>query len=244
MPPRKTDPNNKIASPRRLKQKAEEFRPPSQQLPDYEAVAKLLAPNPPPWLSGYLKRWAPSIFLHHGVEQRQPTRAEMREILIEIVKSAGLLQRAIIEPSVQEFLSGVSTEPLELPVKFQSLLGELKKRADLASQSPILVDHKGKTKGGRNRAFPVEAISAQTYCALLIAEVWKWFRGDYPAPRNRQAQKSAEIYWHLANGPRQGWGNDTLAAWRYHIGNALKTKEKERTEFRRHLRESERSNVP
>ena len=84
-----------------------------------------------------------------------------------------------------EFLNAAATTPLDAPHKFQIVLGELQIRASRALKLSNLVNSKGKTKAGRGRALPDGAISGQTYCALLIAEIWKRFHGEYPPSSNR-----------------------------------------------------------
>jgi hypothetical protein len=89
---------------------------------------------------------------------------------------------------------------------------------------------------------PKAGISAQAYCALLIAEVWLYFRDDYPSPGNTQAAEAADIYWRLLGGERQSWGSDKLIAWRSHFRKASNDQSAEmmnlRAEYQRHLRES------
>jgi hypothetical protein len=119
----------------------------------------------------------------------------------------------------------------------RTAVDDVQARADRASKTPDLVDSKGKAKAGRGRARPSGAISAQTYCAIFIAEVWKFFRGKYPAPRNKEAEEAADLYWKLAGGKRDSWGNDPAGAWRPHLAKADKTPAiQDRAEIRRHLR--------
>jgi len=55
----------------------------------------LIAADSPDWLPEYFQQWAPTIYLSDAVELRQPTRTDMRKILSEVSKAAGLLQRAL-----------------------------------------------------------------------------------------------------------------------------------------------------
>jgi hypothetical protein len=225
--------------------KASTQRKPKIDLPvqhpidEFKAVARLITPDPPDWLAEHLMSWAPTIFLSKAAELRQPTRAEMVEILTKVRDAAALLQRALAQPSVCEFLDAGGSEPLDAHFKFRMVVGELQLRADRASKLPNLVDKKGKVKAGRGHAQPDGAISTQTYCALLIAEAWKWFRGEYPAPRNKRAAQAIDLCWQLAGGKREtSWGNNPLTAWRYHLKAAATIPaEQERAELRRHMRE-------
>jgi hypothetical protein len=179
--------------------------------------------------------------LAFGVERHQPTRAEMRKLLTNVEKAAALLHKALSEPSISEFLEPDSSSGVS---RFNGLIGPLADVcacAKAASTSANLVNSKGKTAPGQGRASPASAISAQTYCAILIAETYKWFRGKYPSPRSRDAAKAADLFWELSGGSRRSWGGDPLKAWRHHFRNASVTPaESDRAEYRRHLRESER----
>lgn len=213
---------------------------PSSSIEEFQPVARLIAPDSPGWLASLLMRWAPTIFLNYTVEKRQPTRAEMKRILNGVHQSAAFLQRALGEPAVREFLDIGDDRPLGSMVKFDEVLSELNRRAANAAKVPALVNSSGKTKAGQGKALPDSAISAQTYCALLIAETWRSFRGEYPPPQNVDAAKATEILWKLSGGDKQTWGNNPLGSWRHHFKKASKLPaEQERAEIRRHLRESE-----
>jgi len=209
----------------------------------FEPVARLVAPMPPDWLKECLRRWGTSVMSADGVRTVQPTRASMRLMLKKIEKATTLLITAFANGAVVEFLDLGGDHALQDPGGLQSILVELRNRAVAASQSSALVDSRGRTKAGRGRAAPKPTSSAQTFCALLIAEAWRFFRGEYPAPRNRRAAEAADLLWELAGRERQPWGDDALAAWRRHFREAREDQSEEmermRSEFRRHLRESQ-----
>lgn len=214
---------------------------PAYSLEAFKPVAALIISDPPDWLVEHLRRWSSSIYLSDGVELRQPTRTEMRKILSEVSKAAGLLQRALAEPSVCEFLDAGGNEPLDAPVKLQILLGEIKRRADRASEQTNLVDEEGKGKPGRGRAQVGEVISARVFCAILFAEAWNCIWGKFPATRSLRAAQALELYWDLCGCERDSWGDEPQNAWRDHLATAARTPaEKERAEFRRHMHEQAR----
>jgi hypothetical protein len=226
--------------PRKPKRPA--LRVPSHRTDDFEAVAKLITRDPPKWLAMHLRDWAPSIFMAYGVDQRQPTRAEMKKILDSISNAAALLQRALAASSVSEFLDAGGQGPMEAVGTFRMMASEVHMRAGAAARLPNIINARGKARAGKGRALPDRAISAQTYCALLIAETSKWFRGEYPAARSMEAAQAIDLYWKLAGGQKDSWGKDTLTSWRYHLTKALKVEAKmERAEYHRHLTEAERS---
>ena len=174
----------------------------------------------------------------YAAEILQPSRAEMRAILTKVAEAASVLVTALGSSAIVEFLDLGADEPLLAPGNLRAPLLDIRDRAAAASRSPTLVDSKGRTKAGRGRALPKAGISAKTYCALLIAETWLYFRGDYPPPGNKKAKEAANIYWRLAGGEGH-WGEDT---WRRHFREASGDQSAEikslRAEYQRHLRES------
>jgi hypothetical protein len=144
----------------------------------------------------------------------------MRHRLGKIGEAASLLYRELGQPAIREFLEVPPAGLIENMGLLDKGLRDLAGRANRGSNATSLVNKAGKSKAGRSRAAPSGAISAQTYCALLIAEDWKYFHGCYPAPRNRQAAKATDSYWRAAGCERLTWGEDSLNAWRYHFGKA------------------------
>jgi hypothetical protein len=208
----------------------------------FEPIAQLITPTPPPWLKEHLRRWLP---MHAYAEAvLQPSRAEMRAILTKVVEAASLLVRALGSSTVVEFLNCDADRPLPAPGNLQAMLVDFRDRAAAASRLPTLVDSKGRTKAGKGRAAPIARISAQAFCALLIAETWLHFRRRYPSPRNKKAAEAADIYWRLLGAERRSWGNDHLITWRRHFQAAAGDQSpeivKQRAEYQRHLRESAR----
>jgi site-specific DNA recombinase len=49
--------------------------PTPRKADEFKAVAELITPNPPDWLTEHLSRWASTILMSQAVELRQPTRA-------------------------------------------------------------------------------------------------------------------------------------------------------------------------
>ena len=191
-------------------------RPPPVEA--FEPVAQLIMPKPPIWLKEHLRRWLP--MYPYAAEILQPSRAEMRAILTKVAEAASVLIKALRNSAIVEFLDLGADEPLRAPGNLLATLVDIRDRAAAASRSAALVNSKGRTKAGRGRALPKAGISAKTYCALLIAETWLYFNGNYPPPRNKQAEEAADIYWRLAGGERQSGGEDKLIAWRRHFQEA------------------------
>ena len=82
------------------------------ETPPFAQIADLIAgPHTPAWLSDHLRRWADSVSLDRAVEKFQPSKAEMRELLIRVVGAAEYLQRAVAHPAVREFLESPPAGP-------------------------------------------------------------------------------------------------------------------------------------
>jgi hypothetical protein len=82
------------------------------QPPSYDEVAALIAPSaPPPWLREYLENWGPSVLLAGGVAAVQPTKAVMKERLVEVSAAAFLLNNALSDTASRR--AGVALHPTE-----------------------------------------------------------------------------------------------------------------------------------
>ena len=119
---------------------------------------------------------------------------------------------------------------------FRSALPLIAARAHRAARSPALSKQSGKTKSGRGKAVLPGMYNPKIFCALVIAEAWKFIHGKYPTPVNRTAANAAEAYWQASGGSTEGWGNDRLGGWRRYFQNARGLQvDAERAECRRIL---------
>jgi hypothetical protein len=214
---------------------------PPVSVPTFTDVARLVAgADAPPWLSEHFKRWAPSLALDRCVQAVQPTKAAMKKQLTAVEDAALLLARALSDASTREFLEIAGRT--ENTVALVNPLHDVAERAKRAAASPALSTQAGKTKAGRSRAMPPNAISAKTYCAVLIAETWAYLHGRHPAPRNLQAAAAANAYWRASRGKATGWGKDPLTGWSPYFKKAKAPAAAPiRGECRRHLIEAARN---
>jgi len=84
-------------------------------------------------------------------------------------------------------------------------------------------------------------MSPHTLCAVMILEAWKHIHKAEPSPKNLRLAKAAEAYWLTAGGEAHSSADEPLAFWRHHFKKAAGSRAKDfRTEWRRHLVESER----
>ena len=174
----------------------------------------------PPWVPDLLSNLAPSIALDRNVHASKLTRAAILRRLGEVHTASSLLIQMLNEPSIRAAIDAADDAPIQYHGLIDRHLRDLTERAARASTSPTLTTQAGKAKSGRGRAAAADVLSPQAFCALVIVETWKHFRGDYPAPRNKEAAAAAEAYWRAAGGQRNAWGLEPLNAWRYHFQKA------------------------
>ena len=186
-----------------------------------EAAARLIGPpDAVPWLTDYFVYWATPLASEWSVEQLQLPRAEMKEQLTRVVNAADALNEALSQPVLTAFLE--RTHGIAIDGKFtgfQDSLLSIRRYAYLAATSSTLLDEAGSTKRGRGKTPVPGALDPKVFCALIIAEAWKFVRGVYPGARNRDAAKAALSFWGSSVGTVVGWRGG-LAAWRLHFENA------------------------
>jgi hypothetical protein len=188
----------------------------------FQGVAHLVAgARPPPWLAGHLEWWASSLAVARMVGKHRPTKVEMKKKLDEIKSAALLLQRALSDTPTRKFLELAPSGRIKNVHPHD--LRDLANRAEHAAASPILSTEAGKTKSGRGKAQLSDDLSAKSYCAAMIAEMWLYFRGSDPGPRNGQAAEAADAYWRVSGGRSTGWSSESLYGWRPHFKKVRST---------------------
>jgi hypothetical protein len=218
-------------------------RIPSRTFEHFAKVARLIAGDQAPeWLPRLLHFWNCDLHRAHFVERERPTRAGMRKRLERVVTLAWLVSAELESPWVRELLESEPYGPFPDRDELVSALEYLAYRANQASASSVLVTETGVTKAGSGRARLLDAVSPQTYCALIISDTWEFIHGTAPPPKSRRAAEAAEGYWRAAGGPAHICGEAPLASWHYHFQLAREKKGTTLTaEYRRHLVENDRS---
>ena len=211
--------------------------PPDNPARKLRPVAELITSNPPFWLSEHLSEWVGRTYAYRADEEGWPTRGEMKKLLVNSYTWASSLRQALDNPLVCGFLSAGGNGAMDDPRLFQKMLDDLRWRAAGAVKSPALVGKNGKLKPGRSRVRNDGAMSGRTYCALLVAEAWKWFHKRYPSPRNMKAAEAAELCWRLTGGEEsKGWGSNRRTLWRHYFEEAASIAgEPDRTEIWRRM---------
>jgi hypothetical protein len=149
-------------------------------------VARLIAGDEaPPWLVETLKRWGPSVALNRGVAARQPTRSQMRKSLEDVSHAAALIVRALNDGATRDFLDAATPGPIPYHGQIDRMLRDLVRRGE--EGAALLAAADGKTKAGRNKAFPPGYFPPKTFCAAIIAEAWSFIHSVEPAPKNQEA---------------------------------------------------------
>jgi hypothetical protein len=93
------------------------------------------------------------------VQEKQPTKAEMKKRLLEIRDAALLLRRALSDAPMREFLETEGSIRIENIGGLDHTLRMIAERAERAAASPTITTTAGETKKGRGKALPLEAIS-------------------------------------------------------------------------------------
>jgi hypothetical protein len=164
----------------------------------------------------------------------------MRSDLQGIETAALLLADALAPSWVREFLDKAGKDPIDNPEWLSRAIEDLADRAYQARYCPDLATMRGVTKPGPGKARP-EGMSPHTLCAVMILEAWKHIHKADPRPKNLSLAKAAEAYWRIAGGEARSSADEPLAFWRHHFKKAAGSRAKDfRTEWRRHLVESER----
>jgi hypothetical protein len=150
----------------------------------------------------------------------------MRERLSRFEAAASLITEELASPWVPEFLGADPNDASPERDTIIWVLEDLADRANRASASRALVTEAGATKADSGRARSDASVSAQTYCAMIILETWKFIHGAEPPAKSHRAAAAAEMYWRAAGGDRHSVGEEPLACWRYHFRLARENKVK------------------
>lgn len=199
----------------------EDLVKPSTVLSDYDPAARLIAPEAPVWLAEILLGWSPSVWMQARMQELGLPRAQMRERLRRIVHAIDTIKGALGETSVRTFLDTAGEESIAYAGQFDVDLRDLGVRAARALASPQLVTRAGATKAGKGPAMPPGAVHSASFCALIIAETWKYIHAAYPGARNEKAAAAAEAYWRACGNTRNSCGGNPLTAWRRRFEEAM-----------------------
>jgi hypothetical protein len=155
---------------------------PSNDIGLFTEIGRLIAADDaPPWLAQHLRSWVGSLFLDRYVQKIQPTKAQMRKTLKRVEDAASLLTGELASVPVREFLELPPFGPFADLRALDHDLSDLASRAGSAANSERLSTAANVTRSGRGKASPTGAISPKGYCALLVAETWKYFHKQYPS---------------------------------------------------------------
>ena len=160
----------------------------------------------------------------------------MKRRMLEVSEAAIVLSNALSDTAIRAFLESAGAIRFATLGSLQHVLRNIGERAKVAADSTAITTPTGTTKSGRGKALPPGAYTAKTFCAVIVAEAWKFLHGKYPAPRNRKAAEAAQTFWLICGGTSGGWGDDPLGAWRPYFKKAMEPETvKERAECLRHL---------
>jgi len=188
-----------------------------------DEVGRLIKPtDTPSWLTEYFVHWATPLASEWSVALLQPTKAQMKKELTSIAEAADALNEALSNPLTKAFLERAYGIAIDKKFAgFHDSLLSLRRYAYLAARSPSLSTAAGKTRSGRGKAPVAGADNPKVFCALIVAEAWKFLHGKYPASKNENAAKAALALWLASGGAAPGgWGKNRLLAWRPYFERA------------------------
>ena len=202
----------------------------------------------PEWLAKLIYDILDGVKFSRLIDRMEPTRAELRSEFDKLCEAKDLIFRALYSPEVGDFL-GPPAPGVVSDDDFAGALIDLGKRIDRAGQDKALIDAVGHAKRGRGRARAAMRPPTEVAIALLIAEMWRYFRHEPVAPGSKKAAEVAEKYWRLAGGYAHDAGDEPLACWKPRFVEVLRGSsdpqreealENLRADIHRHLQERER----
>ena len=147
---------------------------------DCDAVARVIAPaDTPHWLTNYLVHWSTPLASERSVTLLHPTKTDMKEKLSSIGNAADALNVLLSDPMPTAFLEREFHFEIDKEFAgFRTALPLIAARAHRAARSPALSKQSGKTKSGRGKALLPGTYNPKIFCALVIAEAWKFIHGS------------------------------------------------------------------
>jgi hypothetical protein len=187
----------------------------------FAEVARLIAPkDTPSWLPDLLAAYGREIAQDRDILEALPSKAAMRNRLLDSKEAAERIISLLNDQMTIFFMYTESGIRLQNAVQFESQLKQFVKATELAAASPMVAAAGGKTKRGRGKAMVRTAPLPKSFCALVIAETWRFARRRRPAPRNQEAASAAQAYWLACGGTAKGWGADRRTGWSYYFRDA------------------------
>ncbi len=99
----------------------------------FEAARLVAGENPPQWLAKHFRRWSSSVMLDGNVHTKQLSKAEVRLRLQKLADAAELVDRELHDPVVAAPLLADEFGPLPDFAGIDTVLEEIRRRADVAS---------------------------------------------------------------------------------------------------------------
>jgi hypothetical protein len=208
-----------------------------------QRIAKLIAKDAPDFLVEYLERWTPSVHIHGQILKLAPSRRELRAQLETMLNSPSKAQSGFRDLFVGDFLKKIGREA---SLDFRTLPGDaLALTIVIKIALASLVDSAGRTKVGRGNAQISNSLSADMYCAIVVAEAWMFVHGNYPDPKAERAAEACEAYWNAVGGTSApSLGNRRFGRWKHYFREIRRGMHPDdRAELRRHLQEAKRADA-
>jgi hypothetical protein len=173
--------------------------------------------GPPDWLIKRLPAFVAGLSgaIHNTKEY--PVRAEIRNRLMALAKSARLVERELCDSEILSLLRG--DDPCWTDEENAIMQG----LASVASLADLAAAKVRKSQGKDKHWARPEGLAPMTQCALIVTIMWNKARGCWPGKDNEQAQCACEALWRIASGgPRR----QSVAVWRDHLRDARAYRDK------------------
>jgi hypothetical protein len=168
----------------------------------------------PAWLPKMLRDWKDGpLVVGRMIAAIEPTPTEFRSRIDKVREAADLIIHEMHSPTMRPFLDSPSQGVVSNELVGVALL-DFARRFENAGKLGAVTDGAGRTKKGRGRVRTPGRLPPETICAVIIAETWRYFRGEAPRPGSLKAADAAEKLWRLAGGAGHSAGVEPLTFWK------------------------------
>lgn len=187
-----------------------------------ELARMVVGVTAPKWFAFAIEGLMWMVVQRRAVETELPSREGLRALLHKLRDAAALIERELYSPGVRDFTGWSGFHASVSDKDFQGVLGSYVERIEAALHSPALVGESGAVNRGRGPARAPMRPTPEMFVALIVVEMWRYFRKVDPPPNGAEIAKVAEKLLVLAGGNPSTKGDNPLAVWRLRLKQALK----------------------
>ncbi len=186
----------------------------AMERPTFEVAAQLIVPTgPPPWLAPFLRWMAQDLYCDRLIEDNLLEKREMNDELAAIEDGMSQFLVRLERPQTRALLELDELGPMTSFPALKAALSDTRRRIEYLVKSSYLRGKLGKTRSGPGPARPPSMFHPKVLLAARFFEVWIYFHGREPGPRNDRARAAAQTIWIAAGGAFTSTGNP-VNGWR------------------------------